>query len=297
MFVINGNRQPSPSFVVHQRPNDKNTMGLEVIRMLTKNVVHHFNNSVNDIEKLKDLFRIEKVETTIDKSRFLTNFDSRDNYVLVNIEKNKQKSSPNYGVHAFFYVIPKKMIVGKPKQDDYTFKAVIHPEAVFQNPAPETSLFHFARHRQSDIFVRSLTEAKFLAEELGSIPFEKVDAIQINEDFFVNDRKVKVMPVKTDLYTIQLFIHKSEADIHFYKVHQVEITGKHAPVFSDKNVKDLNVGLYKVTGSHDGYLLIERLDSVVSGPIRLYHFIKDNDPRATKFVEQMGLSVAWRNPK
>jgi hypothetical protein len=305
MFVLNGNRRPNHAFSIYINAKKNNSNNLPLYTSLVTDVVQHLNRNVTKRKDILPLFRADKnkIDVVIEQNMLYDEINNNKSYVVFNIVENKSKNHPLHGLVAYIYVLPKTILVRAPIQYKKNFQASIRPDVTVESFSadPLVKLFKFSKGRAKPIYIRSKTEAEFYASETG-LSFTVVDALKVAKvsvdsaqegyDLYINNKKIEVTLVKTDVYSIHVTTDSYKAKSKFKKTHKFVFHGKNIEVFSDRDIKTLPAGLYQTAGDTFGYIFIEQFESLVSGVFRQYHFLESNDKHVKAILEKFSVSKA-----
>lgn len=305
MFVLNGNRRPDHAFRVFINAKNGHSTNLPFYTSLVSGVVDHLNRNVTKRKDILPLFKSDKnkINVVIEQNKLYDEINTNKSYVAFNIVQNKSKTHPLHGLIAYIYILPKTMLVKAPIQYRKNFKASILPDVIVESFSsdPLVKLFKFSKGRAKPIYIRSKTEAEFYASETG-LSFTVVDALKVAKvsvdsaqegyDLYIDNKKIEVTLVKTDVYSIHVINDSYKAKAKFKKPHKLVFHGKNIEVFSDRDIKTLPAGLYQTAGDTIGYIFIEQFESLVSGVFRQYHFLESNDKHVKAILEKFSVSKA-----
>lgn len=300
MFTLNGNRRPAPSFIVSLSMKK----GAYVMPHLQKRIL------VNGIQQMKRLYGdlLEKdvvkafssMDVKISVNILQSNLERMDrdkNHILYNIVQNKHKNHPDFGSVAHIYVIPTVNLVSHTQFNDY-FIAKMQPDCVIESreEMKMTNIFKFPRRTRGEIFVKSKAEADYFSKENQNAPYETVQALRVGTNYLVNDKKVKISNIKTDLHTIRCLDNESVAKEAFGTAFKFTFTGANYTAYSNVNVKNLNPGLYRCLNRKEGYMFVEIFNSAVTGKVRMVHFLDEKQEKTAEMLLKYKIQTAWTNP-
>lgn len=306
MFTLNGNRRPAPSFIVNlSMKKGKYVMPYLQQRILTSGV-EQLNRTYGEVTEREIVAAFKSLDMKVSVNILQSNIQKLDkvhNYILYNIVQNKRTKkggveNPNFGSVAYIYVIPKSSIVGVPKQYEDRFVAKMQPDCIVESreQMKMTNIFKFPRRQRGEVFVKSKAEADFFSKLNGDAPYETIQALRVDSDYLVNDKKVKVVTIKTDLHTIRCFDSEEVAKEAVGQIFKFSFNGSNYGSYANVNVKNLNPGLYRCVNKKEGYLFIEIFDSVVSGKIKMIHFLDTNKEKTEEILISHPIQTAWTNP-
>lgn len=307
MFNVNGNRRPAPSFIVNlSMKNGKYVKPYLQQRILQSGIeqVNRIYGEVTEREIVNSFKSLDmKVSVQIIQSN-LEKLDNAYNHILYNIvqdkrTKRKGKDNPSFGSVAYIYVIPKAHLVGNPVQKSDHFIAKMQPDCIVESrdEMKMTNIFKFPRRKRSDIFVKSKAEAEYFSALNDKAHYETVQALRMGKDYFVDDKKVKIVSIKTDLHTIRCVESEAVAKETFKSVYKCQFVGSNYACFANVNVKSLAPGLYRCSFKKEGYLFIELFDSEVTGKVRMVHFLDDKNTKTADILLKYPVLAAWANPE
>lgn len=306
MFTLNGNRRPAPSFIVSlSMKKGKYVMPYLQKRIITSGVdqLSRVYGEVTERE-IVDAFKSLDMKVSVNILHAnIEKLDKEHNHILYNIVQNKRKKvggvdNPNFGTVAYIYVIPKASIVGYPNQLKESFIAKMQSDSFVpsRDEMKMTNIFKFPRRQRGEIFVKSKAEADFFSKINDNAEYETIQALRVGSDYLVNDKKVKIANIKTDLHTIRCFDSETVAKEAFGQAFKFSITGSNYSFYANVNVKNLNPGLYRCVNKKEGYLFIEIFDSVVSGKVKMVHFLDANKEKTEEILISHTIQAAWTNP-
>lgn len=306
MFTLNGNRRPAPSFIVKlSMKKGKYVMPYLQQRILSSGVdqLTRIYGEVSERDIVNSFQSLDmKVSVNILKSN-LERLDKDHNHVLYNIVQNKRTKkggveNPDFGSVAYIYVIPKSSIVGHPKQFKDRFTAKMQPDCVVESrdEMKMTNIFKFPRRQRGDVFVKSKAEAEFFSKLHEDAPYETIQALRVGTDYLVNDKKVKIVAIKTDLHTIRCFDSEDVAKKAFGSIFKFSFVGSNYGCYANVNVKSLTPGLYRCVNKKEGYLFVEILESAINGKMRMVHFLDEKNEKTAEMLLKYPIQTAWTNP-
>lgn len=306
MFTLNGNRRPAPSFIVSlSMKKGKYVMPYLQQRILTSGV-EQLNRIYGEVTERDIVNAFSSLDMKVSVNILQSNIEKLDkvhNHILFNIVQNKRTkkgnvANPDFGSVAYIYVIPKSSIVGNPIQYKDRFTAKMQADCVVESrdEMKMTNIFKFPRRQRGEIFVKSKAEAEFFSKINDNAEYETIPALRVGSDYLVNDKKVKISNIKTDLHTIRCFDSEELAKEAFGQIFKFSFTGTNYGSYANVNVKNLNPGLYRCVNKKEGYMFIEIFDSVVSGKIKMIHFLDTNKEKTEEILINHTIQAAWTNP-
>lgn len=329
MFILNGNRRPAPSFVVNLSMKKGKYVKPSLQQRIIDSGVSQLNRIYGEVTEREIVNSFSTLDMKVSVNIIQANIDKLDkdhNHILYNVVQNKRTkkngvANPDFGSVAYIYVIPKANIVGNPIQRRDSFVAKMQADCIVESreEMKMIKIFHFPRRQRGDIFVKSKAEADYFSKQNDNAPYETVEALRLSSDhclkggavvvkpenkqpqrtgydYFVNDKKIKIATIRTDLHTIRCFDSEVVAKEAFGQVFKFSFTGSSYSCYSNANVKNLKPGLYRCVNKKEGYLFIEILDSAVLGKVRMIHFLDDKNEKTAEMLMKFPVSTAWENP-
>jgi hypothetical protein len=301
MFIANGNRRPAPSLIVKIAMKSGRYIMPHLQKQMIANGMCYLKNiygNVTEADIVKCFTALDAKVSLVMQHSNLDLMDKTENFILYNITQNKHKKHPDFGTIAHVYIIPKTHFVSHPVQYADRFVAKLHADVMVntRDDMRMSKVFQFKRHHKADIIVKSKTEADFFSASNGNVPYEVVDVMRVDGNYLINNKKVKVTTIRTDLHTVRFFDQESEAKQSFGTAFKFTLVGSNYASYANANIKNLEPGLYRCIGKREGYLFIEVFQSAVTGKVRLVHFLDSNKEVTEEFLLQYPVKNAWTNP-
>jgi len=307
MFNVNGNRRPAPSFIVTLSMKNGKYIKPFLQQRLLKNGIDQVHRIYGEVSEREIVNSFKSPDMKLSVQIIQTNLEKLDNvynHILYNIVQDKRikrngQANPNFGSVAYIYVIPKAHIVGNPVQYNDHFIAKMQPDCVVESrdEMKVTNIFKFPRRKRGDIFVKSKAEAEYFSKINEDAPYETIQALRVGKDYLVNDKKIKIASIKTDLHTIRCVDSESVAKETFKSVSKCTFVGANYACFANVNVKGLAPGLYRCIFRKEGYLFIELFESEITGKVRMVHFLDEKNEKTAGILMKYPVLAAWTNPE
>lgn len=294
MFVLNGNRRPSPSFSVVLKAAKGMMVSFQNNNTLMNGVLSVLNSKVMDVNDIQCLFDVNYANISLKWLKGDFPINPATEYVAMNIVHHKRLRHPEYGSVAHFYVLPKNILTEPPKQFKTHFSAIMNKEApsdpIYNNGQTHATQVFSLVGVETPVYVQNQKEADFYVEINGG-QFVAVDGFIINGRVHVDNEKIRFTPVDTGIHSITVVkdndtvFKKSES----YHVLKFENIVRYVTV--NKYMPKLPAGLYHLRGDLSGFVLVEDFDGF-AGKRKFYHFIEADDKRLPELIDTMGISKA-----
>jgi len=329
MFILNGNRRPAPSFVVNLSRKKGKYVKPSLQQRIIDSGISQLNRIYGEVTEREIVSAFSSLDMKVSVNIVQANIEKLDkvhNHILYNVVQNKRtmkhgQDNPDFGSVAYIYVIPKANIVGNPIQRSNSFVAKMQADCIVESreDMKMTKIFKFPRRQRGDIFVKSKAEADYFSKQHDNAPYETVEALRLSSDhcvkdgavvakpenkqpqktgydYFVDDKKIKISTIRTDLHTIRCFDSEAVAKEAFGQVFKVSFTGGSFSYYTNANVKSLQPGLYRCVNKKEGYLFIEIHESAVLGKVRMVHFLDEKHEKTSEMLLKYPVLTAWENP-
>lgn len=286
MFILNGNRRPTPTFSVKFNKGGKTFGQLSIAArdlIGERFVVGGILNKAHFESVLKKKSIVGSVNWNSNKK----DFNFKDNYILVNIVVNKRKAHPEFGAVAHYYIIPKTSLVKTPFQKDTYFVAELSPTAIIDTKTVNNVTMKMFKVSSGDetLYVRSKVEADYYYVQYGGEVPTPVNVVEVNNKFFEVVSEINVSTIDTTANMLKISSTGKVND-------GVSVEGLRGKKFFNTNVTKLKKGLYQVIGDNVGYIFIETVKSEIEGTTRKVHFLKDGSPVLKKLKEKYAVITA-----
>lgn len=302
MFILKeGQYRPKPTIVIKYSSK----------LITTGDMMDHFKRAIYKVQReyefneksFKSFFGEKNLDKTFQNEiSFNSNktFNNNDYVINYNITRHKRNRNLNlkngkYGVIVYIYITEKNK-VNKVRQNSTNFVLEFKTGAVVnlfnkENPAP--FIFKMKKGKES-FYVKTIQEKKFL--ENDGFSSDNVLYVEANGKYFevvreIKNEEFKVIDTLSD--KIKIFKTQKEAKLSGREFFPVEMNGISGKNYFTKDFTKEETGFFKIYGEVEGYVLVEKVVSILEGAKTVITFIKKNDKVVIEKIKSLMPVIDW----